>query len=1035
LSVPINITAASVFLSGGIRQDIRLDWGHRPYFLVQCPDDERHAESIRKRVAAAAKGGPDDGFSDLVRPLIDEVGLRVETFDSFANPGRKIRAFRVYSKAPRDVPAISDEVFFRLGFSTAEHDVPYHQRVLADLASEDRLWMFDTRGKKETLKVLVYDIETTKFSEEAVDDAAGKFRNITIDMIGYDSFDLSFTSSHDLDREEFSIELLDAPTNWQEADVKQLITNKEGAEGRDQEIQHLLSFVRVARDYDIIAGHNLLAFDNVALRERIEELLHSDSRKQSSTLSESERNDLENFIFQRMKKDRIFNFGQPQSVMQLYPTTFDTYYAARRFYFFLHNFSLKELAPVMGVNIPDRIKLDYSQLNVNDPRTHKYHRQDVQEQLGITMLLMQQALPLAFATCLPFDEIWPTGTTRLWDHMAMIRACRRKKVFPPIYRAASVAKMVATKHPPFTTRAEIAKWARDRGPQDLDDVFRRVVKYGEEMPAWIEYAHLLHAKSPQRADRVDGEEADDEEEAEQSGSYHLPGGLTIHPDDPKVNSQMVLYWSIVTADVGAMYPTILMGRNVGADTVTLCRTGEEPDDWIWLKRAPPDFLDPTQVKLRDPGPEEPYAGGEGKMIGVRLYREPGMIALAMQGVLKIIQNVKKKMKESERDPNASEADQFRWKMVYASLKALRNAGTHGILAAPGISAREFNLMAGAEITTIGQEILDDVARRLREGGARLVYADTDGCYMACERGCPPDSRIPDFLDSPRPSSASFITVPDDVKNIIREANDHWRRELNYEDFDLEIEEMDAALFVKHKNYLYWEVVGDKLKMTTKGNNFKGSDKPNMARRALDRIMKSVLAENLEPWKEEDESRARLRESIVKHTEDVVKEIDVGSVPMDDLILIQTVRPPNYYKEVGKGKESVFSIRSKAIERIRGKELRIGMKMKFVVCKDPLPGIPNVKKVKADVKPLDYMWPIDHYEGKTEIDLEWYRLMIRSYIYGAFGLHEERRADQRLQSLMSFDEDSRPKPPPGGEPSSGKPAKQKGLFDFEKRPAS
>jgi DNA polymerase elongation subunit (family B) len=1034
VSVPINITASHIFFAGGTRQDIRTLWNHRPYFLVLCPDDEKRAESMRKRVTSAVKEGGEDGLSDAARAMVDEVGSRVELYDSFANPGAKLRAFRVYSRHPRDVPAISDDVFFRLGFPTAEHDVPYHQRALADLASEDRLWMFDTGGKREKLKVLVYDIETTKFSEEAVEDAQGKFRNITIDMVGFDSFELSFESSHDLDREEFTIELVDAPTDWKSADVNQLLTTKEGAEGKEQELQNLLAFTREARKHDVIAGHNLFAFDNIAVRERIEELLRVENRRGAGTLSDQELGELEGFVRDFTKKDRIFNFGQPQSVINFFPTTFDTYYAARRFYFFLHNFSLKEIAPVMGVEIPDRIKLDYSQLDVNDPRTQKYHRQDVQEQLGITQLLIQQALPLAFATCLPFEEIWPAGTTRLWDHMAMIRAARRKKVFPPIHRAGSIAKMVSTRHPPFTTREEIAARAREEGPDRLDDTFRRVVKYGPEMPGWIEYAHLIHAKSPQRADKEEGAE-DDEEVEEMAGSYHLPGGLTIHPDDPKVSSQMVLYWSIVTADVGAMYPTILMGRNVGADTVTLCRAGQEPDDWIWLKRAPPDFLDPSQVVFRDPGPDEPYAGGEGKMIGVRMHREPGMIALAMQGVLKIIQNVKKRMKETDRDPHASEADKFRWKMVYASLKALRNAGTHGILAAPGISAREFNLMAGAEITTIGQEILDDVDRRLREAGARVVYGDTDGIDMATARGCPVKSAIPRVLGIPSPPQDSYISSPDEIKRIISTANVHWRRELDYEDFDLEIEEMDAALFVKHKNYLYWELLGDKLKMTTKGNNFKGSDKPNLARKALDRIMKKVLADNLAPWAEEDESRARLRESIVRHTEDAVKEIDVGSVPMDDLILIQTVRPPNYYKEVGKGKESVFSIRSKAIEKILGRELRTSLKMKFVVCKKPLEGIPNPKSVKAEVKPLDYMWPIDHYNGRTEIDLEWYRLMIRSYIYGAFGLQEEKRADQRLQSLMTFDEDSKPKPPPGGDSSSSRPAKQRGLFDFEKKPSS
>ena len=40
------------------------------------------------------------------------------------------------------------------------------------------------------------------------------------------------------------------------------------------------------------------------------------------------------------------------------------------------------------------------------------------------------------------------------------------------------------------------------------------------------------------------------------------------------------------------------------------------------------------------------------------------------------------------------------------------------------------------------------------------------------------------------------------------------------------------IFVKHKNYLIFDSKNGKIEMITKGNNFKGSDKADIARKAL-----------------------------------------------------------------------------------------------------------------------------------------------------------------------------------------------------------
>jgi DNA polymerase elongation subunit (family B) len=618
--------------------------------------------------------------------------------------------------------------------------------------------------------------------------------------------------------------------------------------------------------------------------------------------------------------------------------------------------------------------------------------------------------------------------------MAMIRASMpsRKKIIPPTIRAYEVARAASRYFPAYCSRAELAEKARQDGKARLGDGFVRMIKYGEEMPPWIEYHHILPGDAPEIESDIPNEEFggdngnDDEQEDEVGRRVILPGGLTIHPDE--LGTQMLLYWNIVAADVGAMYPTILKARNIGADTVRLCTPDEEPNEWVWLRWAPKSFLDPERIRFRPVNEkDDPYARGEGYAFAVRIEgpeRSPSMISLAMSGILKIISQVKRKSKEVDADPKSSPADKRKWKMMYASLKALRNAGTHGILAAPMTSGRQFNLFGGGCITTEGQRILNDVAERLNKANAMVAYGDTDGIYIPCSRSSKdaPDElyRVLSTPKAPGMDQDKFsICDAERVKKIIRECNELWRKRLNYPDFELEIEEADAALFVKHKNYLLWEVKGDALEMTTKGNNFKGSDKPNLARKVLERIMRRVLAENL-AWENVQEGRARLIESIVNATEEEIKQMDVTQVSEDDLILIQTVRSPDSYKKVGKeSKKSIFTLRSEAIEKLLSTKINTSVKMRFMVSKQGLPGIED--PTKSDVKPIDYMYPVESLrdgEGNImwdRVDLDWYRTMIRSYVFGAFGIRKDESGAPTSATLDAFTR---------GEPKIAKPEEKK-----------
>jgi len=439
------------------------------------------------------------------------------------------------------------------------------------------------------------------------------------------------------------------------------------------------------------------------------------------------------------------------------------------------------------------------------------------------------------------------------------------------------------------------------------------------------------------------------------------------------------------ADVGAMYPTILKGMNVGADTVRLARKGEEPDDWVWLKHITEDFLDREDVLYRPLSdmPTEVYAD-KGHFIGIKLSQSSGLVNLAMTGILNLIFKIKADLKEGTQKGE----DTKTLKMMYNSLKGMRNAGTHGILVASNVSCRQFNLWGGAEITTTGQRILQDAMDEFERRNMRVVYGDTDGIYVACARS---SFGIPGVNTAygVRGGSGDYFSDPDEVLRVIQHLNERWRDKLNYPGFEVEPEYSDAMLFVKHKNYLIWNTRDGQLIMSTKGNNFKGSDKAPIARKVLEQIMFRVLRDHQE-WTDEVKVKESIKRSIKKHTLDIVEKLDLTTVDLADLTLVQTVRPPAFYKERG-GSESNLAVRSKALGNLLGQNIRTSSKFRFLVLKNPLTGIQN--PTKSGIRPIDYMWPVERVTNLSNIDLDWYRDMILNYIKGAFGLREMERTVQ------------------------------------------
>ena len=116
---------------------------HDPYFLV-FPPSGGDAERERNRLK---KEWENNVSSDNELSKIKDIG-EVERYRSFWDSSRERDVFKVFTKKSYFVPEVSDYLFFKHGFYTAEHDIPYHQRVLVDLAAQNRAWIFDTGGEK-----------------------------------------------------------------------------------------------------------------------------------------------------------------------------------------------------------------------------------------------------------------------------------------------------------------------------------------------------------------------------------------------------------------------------------------------------------------------------------------------------------------------------------------------------------------------------------------------------------------------------------------------------------------------------------------------------------------------------------------------------------------------------------------------------------------------------------------------------------------------------------------------------------------------
>ncbi len=995
----LNLSNTHLFWQG--REPEPIEPHHRPMFLAFPRDPHEPIAKAHDRLLALVSGaqGQDPDQNPLAKAYEVREPIR---YRSFWNHGHHRDVVPVVAKRSFWVPDISDELFARHGFYTAEHDIPYTERAAADLAAEKGWWLLDTKGHPNRLKVLTYDIETTQYGKQGNRGPPGtqaKDASLPIDIIGSASFEVEYSASKDLDTEQFDFQFRHIPDDWETSPVEQLVAHDE-----DEEVRNLLQFTQKAQRYDVVAGHNILGFDNKQIHDRIVELLQRDQRKQ--TLSASDRAHFQRFTSVVSRPDRSFHFGTSQDIALWFPISFDTFHAARKFYFYHDDFTLKGLAPWLGVNVKDRIYLDAHSMDLG-PRTLKYNEQDIREQIGITQNLIAQALPLCFTVNLGLDDLMVGGTTKMWDHMAFLRARRQRKILPATCRAQAIARGIQRVLPnkPFPTREEVAQAVLDLPPEErmasTNKELLRVAKQGPEMPVWCEHPGVV-AKSGAVGD------------GEDPTGYAIPGGMTLKPDT-ELKSHFVPWYHVVAADVGAMYPTILKARNLTADTVVPAKAGEPVDDWIWLFEIDPAMVASGKYQVRKAdATRERFTKGRGWMVGVRLDKEPGLVNQAMTGILGTIQKVKNARSKAKK--TGAPKDEVRiLDMTYASLKAARNAGTHGIMVAVNVSCRQFNVWGGANITTIGQRILAETMEDWETKGIRVVYGDTDGLYMACSKSA---GNLPHFAAAlgadVEPEADKWITMPQPALEAVHEANRRWRDELQYEGFELEAETHDAMVFVVHKNYLIFDAdaKGDGIRMETKGNNFKGSDKAPLAQNLLKDIMARALKE-VARWDKEDAARDAMKVAIKRATRDVMQGVQVAKTDWDELILRQSVSPTKSYEPNPDGTLRSQAVRTAALEDLMGEPITATRKVKFIVCREPLPLYKDparqeqkkaelarhghqliVKEPKnRGLKPIEYMWPAEQVKPHM-VDWAWYKSMVEDYVKGAFGFDSLELATQR-----------------------------------------
>lgn len=242
---------------------------------------------------------------------------------------------------------------------------------------------------------------------------------------------------------------------------------------------------------------------------------------------------------------------------------------------------------------------------------------------------------------------------------------------------------------------------------------------------------------------------------------------------------------------------------------------------------------------------------------------------------------------------------------------------------------------------------------------QILMADTDGIALGL-------------------SSKSGKNNKKQIVAKVKQLEKKWRKTLNFPEFELDTEYFDFQLHVGHKNYIHG-TIGSIETINTKGNNFRAKNKSKLGYKVLKQVIFDSI-KNIGDWELKDKKliRAKIKNNIIDNTNETIENIDMSTVDIEDLILHEYVKPISSYKKA----DSIYAIRTKAIEEITGMSITHSARFPMLVGKEHLPGIDKVSPKRT--KCIHYMFPMDYIKEK-DVDLDWYKNNVRDYIFGAFGI--------------------------------------------------
>ena len=660
----LNNSNKTMFASN--QDTINLKDVHSPYFLLRWDSLKQDAKI---------------DFEKYIQVNTDIIKVgEEETYESSvkftATTRDTVMVKKIYVKYPSLVPTVSDDLFRRYrsyGAECYQFDIPYKSLVLLENCASNvpGLYLFNTNNKDETLKILSYDIENLSTGE--------------ICIIGYSSFNIAINSFFDISKEESRFDVTNMP-NWEDVEIKQMICKPEN------EHKCLYMFAKLAMEHDIVAGHNIIVYDNKEIVERINYHINNNS------YGKQHLNVMYHFLKIYTEDTKMFNMGKLEDGTLIYPNSLDTLLAFKRLYFNLPSYTLKNLAKEFNINVKDRVYFESTDFNKITKDSYdsdlfkkfvKYNEHDVAEQNGLTLISLPSILAMSFLTCSPLDEAVIKSNTKMGDNVAIARSIYHKRIFPPTLSADKVCKeLIKQFNTDFLIQSDLQKINTE------DKMILKVAKYGSESPLFVYYPALVVCSE-------------------------TTGGLTCHPNDdnghlPSTDAYLLPFYKIINPDVGALYPTILKAKNSCSDSVRFALKDEEVQDWIWIRNIK-DELDVSIVDeiikscpFHIKEPELEYQNS-GIMLGVIINHEEGMISKALGGVLDLTTKIKY-AKKAEKDK-----DKLRiLGGLYASLKSVRNSFTHGLILAFTVSCRQSNLAAGSLIPDTGNRIMFDLYDEIKK---------------------------------------------------------------------------------------------------------------------------------------------------------------------------------------------------------------------------------------------------------------------------------------------------------------------------------